>query len=176
MHYMHRKYQIFFLFGILIAVFLNVNSLPALTTSSGVVNFSKSWLSSDPQNGVTYKGTRELIPPAAGSMETRKLLHSESWNPSKPSEIITYTLTSRVMGQGVILMSISGQTTKSHDVGSFRPTDVRPTSLTVERDFYTDSVEKYTNLRPYVEPYVPSQYDTYPCSKQRVQYRDQRRH
>ena len=74
----HRKYQIIFFPVILLTFFLNVNSLLALTTSSGVVNFSRSWLSSDPQSGVNYIGTRELILPGAGSANPRKLIHSES--------------------------------------------------------------------------------------------------
>ncbi len=167
MHYTHQKYQIFFFFVLFLTFFLNVNSYPEITTTSGVVNFSDSWLSSEPQNGVTYTGTRNVIPPAPGSTATKKLIYDESWDPPNPKEgkegpdeIITYTLTSRVTGQGVILMSISGQTTKSYDVGSFRPQNVQPTSLTVETNLEAYRIEKYTNLRSYVGSYVPSIYDT----------------
>ena len=69
-------------------------------------------------------------------------------------------LTARVKGQGTILMSISGNTTMSHDVGSFRPNDERPTSLTVETDFEAYRREKYTDRRSYIGTYIPSYYDT----------------
>ena len=156
---MSRKFHFLFLFTILLTVFYQTPLIQAQTISSGTVSFDSSWIESYPENGETYRGTRKLFP-AEGSA-TKQLIKGQEWDPSEPADVITYTLKSRVTGQGAIHLSISGQTTRQYDIGSFRPNDVRPTTLLVLTDIERRKVDKYTNLRSYdPNTYVPSENDT----------------
>lgn len=161
---------IYALFGIFLFVFCLTNFVYAQTTSPNHVNFAKSWLESDPAIGSAYKGKHTLIDDTTKTCEKRPIVSEEWWyrppgqtaweNGSEPPEVETYELIARVTGQGVLHMSINGNTTHNYDVGTFRSTDIAPVRLTVERDISHHRTENFTVIRAYEDGYVSSYYDT----------------
>ena len=159
---------------VLLILFLYLLCLPhfvdAQTTSPNHVNFSKSWLKSNPHIGSAYKGKHTLIDDPTKTDEKRPILSEEWWykapgekrwaSGSEPPEVETYELVARVTGQGVMHMSINGNTTHNYDVGSFRATDVAPVILTVEREISHYRTENFTVIRSYEDGYVSSYWDT----------------
>ena len=153
-----------------VGLFLQANDDP--TVSPMRVNIFGFWIESDPIDGSAFQGKLTLVDDMS---EGKRPISSEEWKYRssasdlwaegiKPPYITTYTLKARATGMGEIHMKFTskngGSTIMSHDVGTFRDTEDKPSAQEVQKVFYIRHLEKHETIHSYEDPYQPSIYDT----------------
>ena len=157
----NRISHICFVFSILVCLFFGSHTLFSQQVSPNAVIFGGMRITSEITSGVRYDGKREIRPDnRIATEEWKETLPNGTINTGvKPPESEVYTYTVLAHGIGKLELSLNDSSIP-RDVGEFRLTNVEPTPLTVNRDFYCYDRASCTVIRTYESNYTALYEDT----------------
>ena len=161
MRYKNRISHLCFILSMLVCLFFSSHTLFSQQVSPNAVIFGGMRITSDITSGVRYDGERKIRQDLKiAEEEWKETLPDGTINMNvKPPESEVYTYIVKAHGIGKLDLSLNDSGIP-RDVGDFRATDVEPTPLTVNEDFYCYDRANCTVIRAYVGNYVAVYEDT----------------
>lgn len=157
----NRISHICFIFGIFLCLFFSSHTLFSQQISPNAVIIGGMRITSKITSGTRYDGKREIRPDLRiATEEWKETLPDGTINTGvKPPESEVYTFIVKAHGIGKLDLEINDSSIP-RDVGDFRATDVEPTPLTFNEDFYCYDRANCTVVRGYEGNYTALYEDT----------------